>query len=356
MMAVAYKTFDYLFPFYLYLFLLSSGVLVYAALNRAVIRRWKRVELSLIMLAVLVAGCVLLARWVMPSLEHSECLLTEGEDYTHTTAGTVTKIDDAGHAPLFLHDGVFVGGTYLTVDSQTYYVISHPGLRQGMALRFTYCPEENLILSWSEITTEEISAQQTPLVIPEPEPEVPTPDAQVKLGQILCIMGFICFPAMVALESMLRHRIDAWLLILDAKHAEMGPNPWGLVRIAMPMAAFSIIGVGSILLSGEYTALVILIPGVLGMLGYTLYQQQTRVKVQGSRLVVQRWGGQSSYLLTQIRDVQWKTPLRRESGFGYRPVSRCLRIRFHSGGELILDQEHHLGLGALHRRLTQNDL
>lgn len=355
-MTVSYTASDYLFPFYLFLFVLVCGLAVFLVLTRAV-RRWKKPAIGLFALAMLIVGYVLLARAVIPALEHSGCLLTEGQDYTHTTAGTVTAVTPADHPALFPADGALRGGVYLTIDGAEYYVIDHPGLGAGMSLAFTYCPEGNLILSWREISRQEVSALQQPFVPPEAQPEEPVPEFQRKLGTVLSSVGFCCFAAIVVLESMFRHRVDAWLLAQDAKQRrEVVPNPWGLWFTVLTLGAFSMIVVGHILRDRFYQALVILIPSVAGMLGVTLYRQHTRVQLQGQTLVVRRGRRTSRYPLSEIQSVRLETINRWETGLNRRPLSRCLVIRFHSGGELTLHQEDHLGLGDLHRRLTRNDL
>lgn len=282
--------------------------------------------------------------YALPVGERTACLYPEENAYTHTTAGTITAVRDAGHIPLYHHDGEFRGGILVTIDGVAYYSMSHPELREGASLHFTYCPEENLIMAFSPIEADEVSALQKPFVMPDPVPEEPVPPIQGAAGTLLTCMGWLGLIAYIFLIDKLAPQITAFLLKRDrAQRYEAVPNYAGIALMLLPLLPMAMIILGSVVTNGLIPALFILILGG-GMMVLMSLLGRTWLRIEGRTIHFRRFCRTHTIPLSSLRAVSW--------GRSHKQLKqRCLILQF-DDGTLRLNQEECLGLEDLHRRLS----
>lgn len=345
-MAVSFTAVNYLAPgLALCLGSLFGSLLLLLPLSRWIAKRTRNPFAGLVpiilVFAVVMAG---LFRHVIPALEPTECLYPPERAYTHTTAGTVTAVRGTEHLPLFWFDGEFRGGVYVTIDGEAYFSIAHPLLTEGTSLHFTYCPDQNLIVSFSPIDLSQVPGLQTPFVMPEPVPEEPVPRVQGIIGSVLTCLGWLGLIAYIFLTDKLELHITGYLLRHDRRQRfEVVPNYSGLGLKLLPLLPMTMLILGAVLSSQAYSALLILFLGGSGMVGWTLLSR-TWLRVEGRVIRIRRFGREYTRPLSQLRTVFWSRsegPLRQ----------RCLVLEF-DDGKLRLNQEDCCGLEDLHRRLS----
>lgn len=344
-MAVQFTIWDY-WGELLLLTLGSMGVflLVAVPLMRLLLRKSKNLGIAFLPLLLIIPLMGALFTYALPVGERTECLYPEERAYTHTTAGTITAVRDAGHIRLYRYDGEFRGGVLVTISGAEYYSMAHPTLQEGVSLHFTYCPDEDLLMAFSPIDAAQVPGLQTPFVMPEPVPEEPVPRVQGIIGSALTCLGWLGLIAYIFLTDKLALHITGYLLRHDRRQRfEVVPNYPGIGLKLLPLLPMTMLILGAVLSSRAYSALLILFLGGSGMVGWSLLGR-TWLRVEGRVIRIRRFGREYTRPLTELRAAFWG----RSEG---QLRQRCLVLEFNDG-KLRLNQEDCYGLEDLYRRLS----
>lgn len=349
-MAVQFTAQDYFLPMLLALVGPLVGFLLLAIpLSRFLVRRTKRAGAALLPLCLLIPLMAVQFTYILPAGERTGCLYPEENAYTHTTAGTITSLRPADHILLYYYDGAFRGGVYVTIDGVEYYSMDHPALTEGTSLRFTYCPKDDLLMAFSPIDASEVSALQTPFVMPEPAPEEPVPELQVWLGTLLVWAGFGGTALLVCFRERLTLSYTVYLLEQDSRQrGEVVPNPAAVSAAAVSALPVCVAALGGAIAGNAWSLLFPLLIGLALMLLYPRFFS-CHVRLEGRNIRIRRFGQERTYPLSSLRTVYWRQP--KWDRFN-RSVSWLKLVLVFDGWTLELDQESHLGLYDLHRRLS----
>ena len=306
-------------------------------------RKTKNPAIRLLPMAVLMALFAFLTSRIIPVGERTECLYPREKAYTHTTAGTITAVRPADHIPLYYYDGEFRGGVLVTMDGVEYYSMAHPLLTAGTSLHFTYCPEEDLIMAFSPIAAEEVPALQKPFVAPAPIPEEPVPALQGTIGTVLAWIGIGGFALLIFFSERLTLSYTVSMMERDLhQRGEVIPNPSSTAVNAVGLVPVGLAALGGAISSNARGILFILLLGMPMALFYSRFAA-AHVRLEGRNIRIRRFGRERAVPISTLRAVYWS---QHERSF----TKRKLVLVFDSWS-LYLDQDSHLGLADLHRRL-----
>ena len=344
-MAVSFTVWDYWGT----MLLLTLGamalfLLTAIPLMRLIQRKTKSTGLSFLPILLILPLMWGLFTYVLPAGERTECLYPEESAYTHTTAGTITEIRPAGHIPLYYYDGQFRGGVYVTMDGVEYYSMAHPLLTEGVSLHFTYCPEDDLLMAFSPIDEALVSGLQAPFVLPQPVPEQPVPRFQQIIGALCTLAGFLGVVLVVWSSDRLTLSWTIDLMERDLhQRGEVIPNPAAPAIDAMGLLPVCLAALGGMLSSNDWGGLFLLLPGATMMLCFPRFTA-CQIRLEGRNIRIRRFFRERTYPLSSLRAVHWDKARRTFS-------DRQLVLVFDTQ-VLHLNQDLHLGLADLHRRLT----
>ena len=344
-MAVSFTVWDYWGTMLLLtlgamaLFLLTASPLM-----QLIQRKTKSAGLSFLPILLILPLMWGLFTYVLPAGERTECLYPEESAYTHTTAGTVTEIRPAGHIPLYYYEGQFRGGVYVTIDGVEYYSMAHPLLTEGVSLHFTYCPEDDLLMAFSPIDEALVPGLQAPFVLPQPVPEQPVPRFQQIIGTLCTLAGFLGVALVVWSSDRLTLSWTIDLMERDLhQRGEVIPNPAAPAIVAMGLLPVCLAALGGMLSSNDWGGLPLLLPGATMMLCFPRFTA-CQIRLEGRNIRIRRFFRERTYPLSSLRAVHWDKARRTFS-------DRQLVLVFDTQ-VLHLNQDLHLGLADLHRRLT----
>ena len=344
-MAVSFTVWDYWGTMLLLtlgamaLFLLTASPLM-----QLIQRKTKSAGLSFLPILLILPLMWGLFTYVLPAGERTECLYPEENAYTHTTAGTVTEIRPAGHIPLYDYDGRVRGGVYVTMDGVEYYSMAHPLLTEGVSLHFTYCPEDDLLMAFSPIDEALVPGLQAPFVLPQPVPEQPVPRFQQIIGTLCTLAGFLGVALVVWSSDRLTLSWTIDLMERDLhQRGEVIPNPAAPAIVAMGLLPVCLAALGGMLSSNDWGGLPLLLPGATMMLCFPRFTA-CQIRLEGRNIRIRRFFRERTYPLSSLRAVHWDKARRTFS-------DRQLVLVFDTQ-VLHLNQDLHLGLADLHRRLT----
>ena len=343
-MTVQFSAWDYFGPMLLGM-LVPAGLflLTVIPLQRFLVRKTKSVGISLLPMLLIIPLLAAGFRYLVPAGERTECLYPRENAYTHTTAGTITAVRPADHIPLYYYDGEFRGGVLVTMDGVEYYSMAHPLLTQGTSLHFTYCPEEDLIMAFSPIEAEEVPALQKPFVMPAPLPEEPVPELQGIIGTVLAWIGIGGFALLVFFSERLTLSYTISLMERDLhQRGEVIPNPSAAVN-AVGLVPVCLVALGGAIASNAWGILFILLFGMPMGLFYPRFAA-ARVRLEGRNIRICRFGRERTVPISTLCAAYWSQHKRSFT-------NRKLVLVF-DGWTLDLDQDTHLGLADLHRRLS----
>ena len=344
-MAVTFTAWDYMGELVLLVFGAFALVLLLGLpLVFLLARKAKNPAIGLLSMAVLLPLYILLAAYAIPVGERTDCLYPKENAYTHTTAGTITDVRPADHIPLYFYDGEFRGGVYVTMDGIEYYSMAHPLLTEGTSLHFTYCPEEDLIMAFSPIAETEVASLQTPFVMPEPLLPEPVPKLQGIIGTVCTCAGFLGFALLVWQEDRLTLWATTQLLAKDREqHGAVIPNPSATSAAAVVLLPFCLVVLGRVLSSNSRGPLFVLLLGAPMMLFFPRLSA-AHIRLEGRIIRIRRFGWERTIPLSTLRAVYW--------GKYNRSISQQKLVLVFEGWTLELEQDTHLGLHDLHRRLS----
>ena len=307
-------------------------------------RKTTNPAIALMPLAVLLPLFVLFTSPLISVGERTECLYPRENAYTHTTAGTITAVRPADHIPLYYYDGEFRGGVLVTMDGVEYYSMAHPLLTVGTSLHFTYCPEEDLIMAFSPIAAEDVSALQKPFVMPAPVPEEPVPELQVIIGTVLVWIGLGGLALAVFFSERLTLSYTISLMERDLhQRGEVIPNPSAAAVNAVGLVPVCFAALGGAIARNAWGILFILLLGTPMGLFYSRFAA-AHVRLEGRIIRIRRFGRERTVPISTLRAAYWS---QHKKSF----TNRKLVLVF-DGWTLDLDQDSHLGLADLHRRLS----
>ena len=344
-MTIQFSAWDYFGPMLLGM-LIPAGLFLLTAipLQRFLVRQTKSIGISLLPLLLIVPLLAAGFRYLVPAGERTECLYPRENAYTHTTAGTITAVRPADHIPLYYYDGEFRGGVLVTMDGVEYYSMAHPLLTVGTSLHFTYCPEEDLIMAFSPIAAEEVSALQKPFVMPAPVPEEPVPELQVIIGTVLVWIGLGGLALAVFFSERLTLSYTISLMERDLhQRGEVIPNPSAAAVNAVGLVPVCFAALGEAIASNAWGILFILLLGTPMGLFYSRFAA-AHVRLEGRNIRIRRFGRERTVPISTLRAAYWS---QHKKSF----TNRKLVLAF-DGWTLDLDQDSHLGLADLHRRLS----
>lgn len=344
-MAVSFTVWDYFGGMLLFGFgPILLFLLIAIPLMRFLLRRTKNTGIALLPLLLILPVMWGLFTYVVPAGERTGCLYPEENAYTHTTAGTITAVRDADHIPLYLHDGGFRGGVYVTIGGVEYYSLAHPLLTEGTSLHFTYCPEDDLLMAFSPIDEALVPGLQAPFVMPQPVPEQPVPRVQQIIGTLCTLAGFLGVALVVWSSDRLTLSWTIDLMERDLhQRGEVIPNPAAPAIAAMGLLPVCLAAFGGMLASNDWGGLLLLLPGALMLLCFPRFTA-CRIRLEGRNLRIHRFFRARTMPLSSLRAVYWDKARRTFS-------DRRLVLVF-DGWVLHLNQDNHLGLADLHRRLS----
>ena len=343
-MTVSFSAMDYFGPMLLWM-LVPAGLYlcITIPLQRLLLRRTKILGISLLPMLLIIPLLAAGFRYIVPAGERTGCLYPAENAYTHTTAGTITEVRPANHIPLYFYDGEFRGGVYVTMDGVEYYSMAHPMLTEGVSLHYTYCPEECLLMAFSPIEAGAVAALQKPFVMPAPVPEEPVPQAQVLLGTLCAGLGFLWLALLVFFRERLILSYTISLMERDSlQRGEVIPSPTATVTAAMGILPVCLTALGGAIASEAWGVLFLLIPGVPMLLLLQRFRAY-HVRLEGRNIRIRRFGRERMVPLSTLCAAHWS---RHKRSF----ANRQLVLVFDSW-VLYLDQNTHLGLNDLHRRL-----
>ena len=344
-MTIQFSAWDYFGPMLLGM-LIPAGLFLLTAipLQRFLVRQTKSIGISLLPLLLIVPLLAAGFRYLVPAGERTECLYPRENAYTHTTAGTITAVRPADHIPLYYYDGEFRGGVLVTMDGVEYYSMAHPLLTVGTSLHFTYCPEEDLIMAFSPIAAEDVSALQKPFVMPAPVPEGPVPELQVIIGTVLVWIGLGGLALAVFFSERLTLSYTISLMERDLhQRGEVIPNPSAAAVNAVGLVPVCFAALGGAIASNAWGILFILLLGTPMGLFYSRFSA-AHVRLEGRNIRIRRFGRERTVPISTLRAAYWS---QHKKSF----TNRKLVLVF-DGWTLDLDQDSHLGLADLHRRLS----
>lgn len=344
-MTVQFSVWDYWAPIFLLIFVpFLLFVAVGAPLMRFLAKKTKRVVVSLLPLVLLIPLGWAMFTYVVPAGVRTECLYPRERAYTHTTAGTITAVRPADHIPLYYYDGEFRGGVLVTMDGVEYYSMAHPLLTVGTSLHFTCCPEEDLIIAFSPIEAGEVTALQKPFVMPAPVPEEPVPELQVIIGTVLVWIGLGGLALAVFFSERLTLSYTISLMERDLhQRGEVIPNPSAAAVNAVGLVPVCFAALGGAIASNAWGILFILLLGTPMGLFYSRFAA-AHVQLEGRNIRIRRFGRERTVPISTLRAAYWS---QHKKSF----TNRKLVLVF-DGWTLDLDQDSHLGLADLHRRLS----
>lgn len=343
-MAVSFTTLDYFGPLLLWILApMGLYLCITIFLQRLLLRKTKRIGISLLPMLLIVPLMGALFHFLLPAGERTGCLYPVENAYTHTTAGTITAVRPADHIPLYHYDGEFRGGVYVTMDGVEYYSMAHPMLTAGTSLHFTYCPADDLIMAFSPIAEAEVPALQTDFVMAEPEPEPPVPQLQVRIGTALTCIGFGAAALLIFFRERLTLACTISLMERDLhQRGEVIPNPTATAAAAMGLLPVCLAALGGAIASDTWEVLFLLALAVPMLLLHRF--SSSHVRMEGRILRIRRFGRERTIPLSTLRAAYWS---RNRRAF----TDRQLVLVFDSQ-VLYLNQDTHLGLADLHRRLN----
>lgn len=344
-MTVTFTAWDYLGELVILIFgAFALLLLIGLPLVFHLARKAKNPAIGLLPMSVLLSLYILLAAYAIPVGERTGCLYPKENAYTHTTAGTITSVRPADHIPLYFYDGEFRGGVYVTMNGVEYYAMTHPLLAEGASLHFTYCPEEDLIMAFSPIEAGEVAALQTPFIQPEPVPPEPVPKLQGVIGTTCTCAGFLGFVLLVWQEDRLTLWATTQLLAKDREQrGAVIPNPSATSAAAVILLPICLVLLGRVLSSNSRGLLFVLLLGAPMMLFFP-WLSAAHIQLEGRIIRIRRFGWERTIPLSTLRAVYW-------SKYN-RSISQRKLVLVFEGWTLELEQDTHLGLNDLHRRLS----
>ena len=344
-MTVQFSAWDYFGPMLLGM-LIPAGLFLLIAipLQRFLVRQTKSIGISLLPLLLIVPLLAAGFRYLVPAGERTECLYPRENAYTHTTAGTITAVRPADHIPLYYYDGEFRGGVLVTMDGVEYYSMAHPLLTPGTSLHFTYCPEEDLIMAFSPIGAEEVPALQKPFVAPAPIPKEPVPELQGLIGTVLAWIGMGGFALAIFFSERLTLSYTVSLMERDLhQRGEVIPNPSAPAVNAVGLVPVCFAALGGAIASNAWGILFILLLGTPMGLFYSRFTA-AHVRLEGRNIRIRRFFRERTVPISTLRTVYWS---QQKKSFTKRKL-----VLVFDGWTLDLEQDSHLGLADLHRRLS----
>jgi hypothetical protein len=313
-------------------------------LMRLIQRKTQNTGLSFLPVLLILPLMWGLFTYVLPAGERTGCLYPEENSYTHTTAGTVTAVRPAGHIPLYYYEGQFRGGVYVTMDGVAYYSMAHPLLTEGTSLHFTYYPEDDLLMAFSPIDEALVPGLQAPFVMPQPVPEQPVPRFQLIIGTLCTLAGFLGVALVVCSSDRLTLSWTIDLMERDLhQRGEVIPNPAAPAIAAMGLLPVCLAALGGMLSSNDWGGLFLLLLGAPMLLCFPRFSA-CRIRLEGRNIHIHRFFRERIYPLSSLRAVYWDKSRRTFS-------DRQLVLVF-DAQVLYLNQDLHLGLADLHRRLS----
>ena len=348
-MTVQFAAWDYFGPMLLFIVApLVLFLLITIPLMRFLQRRTKSMVISFLPLFLIIPLAMAQFRCILPAGERTGCLYPKENAYTHTTAGTITAVRPADHIPLYFYEGQFRGGVYVTMDGVEYYSMAHPLLTEGISLHFTYCPKDDLIMAFSPIEAGEVAALQKPFIMPEPVPEEPVPELQVRIGTILTYAGFGAMALLICFWERLSLAYTAYLLERDLhQRGEVIPNPTAAVT-TLSVLPVCIAALGGAIAGNSWGLLFPLVIALPLMLLLPRFFS-CHVRLEGRNIRIRRFGRERTVPISSLRSVYWHQLKWDQSR---RSFSQRELVLVFDGWTLELNQDTHLGLHDLHRRLS----
>ena len=344
-MAVVFTVWDYWGPMFLLILVpMALLLLILIPLMRFLLRKTKNAGFALLPVLLVIPLMAALFHFVLPAGDRTDCLFPRENAYTHTTAGTITDIRPADHIFLYFYDSQLHGGVYVTMDGVEYYSMAHPMLAVGTSLHFTYCPEDDLIMAFSPIGEDQVAGLQAPFLQPEPVPEEPVPQIQLVIGSVCTWGSFLWFGFLALFRErfILSHTISLTEQDLQQR-GEVVPNPKTTAASAIILLPFILFILGGALSSNDWGLLVLLVPGASFLLFFPRVFA-CHIRLEGRNIRIRRFFRERVVPLSSLRAVYWS---QNRKSF----TSRQLVLVFDSW-VLYLNQDSHLGLNDLHRRLT----
>lgn len=313
-MAASYTAMEYLgVPLAGALGTVTLVLILTICLIRKVGAKAKSPFLPFAFLAIPIIACILLGSWLIPVFNQLGDLLIPGEYAVSTTAGRIDTVTQADVKVYHLRNGRFCTGQEISMDDASYYVISEGLLSEGMYIEMQYARfENNVILSWQEVTPER--AEQIRTESPLSDTETPVAESQKEvsaearlIGAWMFRIGFLSFLAIAVLNTVFAQKIRLHLLKQDALvKGEIKPNKSALLCSLLPLVCLSLIILGMVVGSAEYRALVVLVVGVCALSTIMGADATTVLRMEGSTFAVRRFGKEKTYQMHDVRAVFWK--------------------------------------------------
>ena len=199
-------------------------------------------------------------------------------------------------------------------------------------------------MAFSPIAAEEVSSLQKPFVMPAPLPEEPVPALQGIIGTVLAWIGMGGFALLVFFSERLTLSYTISLMERDLhQRGEVIPNPSAAAVSAAILTPVCLIALGSAISNNDRGILFILLLVTPMGLFYPRFAA-ARVRLEGRNIRIRRFGRERTVPISTLRAAYWSQHKRSFT-------NRKLVLVFDSR-TLDLDQDTHLGLADLHRRLS----
>ena len=232
--------------------------------------------LPILLFLLPIFACIALCVWLFPVFDTLGDILVPSEYTARTTAGKIETVTDSDLGTFHFHNGALRAGEEIVIDGASYYVISEGKLTEGMHIAVEYAQfENNVILSWREVSEEEAQKIRVdnPYIEFEMHDEKPQPtvsEKDMRIGSRLEQIGFVGFVAYVVLTNAFSQKIKTFFANRDtAQSGEIKPYTAWLLFQLIPFVFMSLIIVGTVYLTGQSYALLILVIGGGGILVFT---------------------------------------------------------------------------------------
>lgn len=332
-MSETYSVVQYMMPgIYLIIGMLMMALVV-AILGVRLTKRYQRVWVGLIPVAMWL--CVVLATGpvFVDSMEPTDDLYPNHGYEIRKTAGVLEQITPACRNWVCRTD-------YWIIDGQQFYVLSGSTAEEGMYVLVEYATvEDHVILGWQESdpdTAETVLQEQAKAdLLPEPEPPG-LPMWRTALGDILIKIGMLGALVSIVLMNLFREKITFWLSERDMTGQRgITRDPVGTLIMIGPMLFILLILVGdSVAGNSSFLFMLILFVGLAGF--FTLRSFPWGMKVDGQHITVWRWCRERNYTIKDIAVLR------------YRPVKgfagRTMEVVFCDGEVWEFDVDSHLGV------------